>query len=942
MNVLRQRLVLLSFLFCFSLSAIAGSVNSIALFNLRPISMDAIGADADLLYSLEVELGKSSEISVLSRRDIEAVLHRIGGAQVSDTNLVIAYGQEMGVSFILTGDVDKLGSSMKVNINLIDIIGGRVVKTWQETYTGRGDVLQRATPLAEDIKNSIFSAAEDNINNVSSASMENEIEHFKSITAIAKDSGVFLSWAINEGVPVFYTNVYRGKSEDGLFEFVTSVEENQYQDNAQGELFYRLDLVLDNGNEIKGKQIVSAKAIGNIVDDNLLPPIILGSDNLLHGIKINLVPQLNNKGVVGYNFYQRVNDQQWKKVHSIAKTNQLNYSQVLNKNFAANAGYEIYVSAYSELGESKRSDILTVTTHPALVLKAKEGKSLRKTELSWTQTKLGKGYKLYRKEVDKTNWQLVYETSDISQSSAIDTQGLQDGKEYQYSVTAFDEFTETTKSNNVLVQTKDLPSPPENLQLESNMVKSIKLTWQASDDNDVSGYVIYRKAGSMSSGDLLVEIAFVDGYMTNEFVDGLGATPLKDGEKYFYAIAARNLFGSTGNVSFAVNGETKPLPEPVNNFQAVAQQDSINLTWEANSEPDIDNYSLFRKWNNETWKKIANVSGTSYQDKDLKAYAETSYKILVTDQKGLVSKPSTIQQVDSPLSITLSVDQEFMLRTISLAWNSVKHIKGYKLYRKEANSSRWQLIQKSISPRQSGYRDFDSKNMKEGVTYEYKLSAFDEFLEMPASNVVSGTTKALSEAPSRIVARSNQVKQVSLSWESTNDPDNEGYVIYRNNKKGKFEEIEKISNISKTQYTDEGSLFTSLEDGTNYGYKIATYNKFSVIGPLSEEIEAKTKAIPNTVSGLSIEEDVGGLMIFWQPSNGTDISSYQVYRSSSSSCSGVRKLATVDSSNDVYLDSSVKSGKSYCYQITAIDRDKLEGNPSQSVSFTMPITEQGN
>ncbi|MFT5294714.1 MAG: fibronectin type 3 domain-containing protein/TolB-like protein [Colwellia sp.] len=942
MNVLRQRLVLLSFLFCFSLSAVAGSVNSIALFNLRPISMDAIGADADLLYSLEVELGKSSEISVLSRRDIEAVLHRIGGAQVSDINLVIAYGQEMGVSFILTGDVDKLGSSMKVNINLIDIIGGRVVKTWQESYTGRGDVLQRATPLAEDIKNSIFSAAEDNLSNVSSASIENEIEHFKNISAIAKDSGVFLSWTINEGVPVFYTNVYRGKSEDGLFEFVTSVEETQYQDNAQGELFYRLDLVLDNGNEVKGKQIVSAKAIGNVVDDNLLPPIILGSENLLHGIKINLVPQLNNKGVVGYNFYQRVNDQQWKKVHSIAKTNQLNYSQVLNKNFVANAGYQIYVSAYSELGESKRSDILTVTTHPALVLKAKDGKSLRKTELSWTQAKVGKGYKLYRKKVEETSWKIVFETSDIARLSTTDTQGLQDGKQYQYSITAFDEFTETTKSNNVLVQTKDLPGSPENLQLESNMVKSIKLTWQASDDKDVSGYVIYRKAGSMSSGDLLVEIAFVEGYMNSSFVDGLGANPLNDGEKYFYAIAARNLFGSTGNVSFAVSGETKPLPETVNNFQALAQQDNISITWEANSEPDIKNYSLYRKWNDETWKKIADVNGTSYQDKDLKAYADTSYKILVTDKKGLVSKFSPIEQVDSPLSITLAVVQEFMLRTVSLAWNSVKHIKGYKLYRKEANSSRWQLIQKSISPRQSAYRDFDRKNMKEGVKYEYKLSAFDEFLDMPASNTVSGTTKALAEPPSRFIAQSNQVKQVSLSWESTNDPDNEGYVIYRNNKKGKFEEIEKISKISTTRYTDEGSLFTSLEDGTNYVYKIATYNKFSVIGPLSEEVEANTKAIPKTISGLSIEEDVGGLMIFWQTSVDLDISSYQVYRSNSSSCSGVRKLATVDSSNDVYLDSTVKSGKSYCYQITAIDRDKLESKPSQQVNFTMPITEQGN
>ncbi len=942
MNVFRERLIILSFLYCFSLSAIAESANSIALFNLRPISMDAIGADADLLYSLEVELGKSSEISVLSRRDIEAVLHRIGGAQVSDTNLVIAYGQEMGVSFILTGDVDKIGSSMKVNINLIDIIGGRVVKTWQESYTGRGDVLQRANPLAEDIKKEIFASAEANYSNVSNTLAEDDIEHFKSISAIAKDSGVFLSWIINEKSAVFYTNVYRGQSKDGLFEFVTSVEETQYQDDAQGEVFYRLDLVLENGSEVKGKQIVNAKASSNVVDNSLLPPIILAADNLLHGIKINLVPQLNNKGVIGYNFYQKVNDNQWKKVHSIDKTNQLNYSQVLNKNFIANASYQIYVSAYSELGESNPSDILTLTTHPALVLTAKEGKALRKAELSWTQAKIGKGYKLYRKELDQTRWQLINEIPDLTRLSFIDTENLKDGKKYLYSITVFDAYTETPKSNEALVQTKSLPDSPKKLQVESNLVKSVKLTWQASDDKDVSGYVIYRKVGTMSSGDLLVEIAFVEGYDKEVFVDGLGESPLKDGENYFYAIAAKNLFGSAGKISFAVKAQTKPLPKPMENFQVKAEEDSISLSWEANEEQDIKQYSLYRKWNAEAWKKIADVDGTHYQDDNLKAYAQTFYKALVTDKKGLVSQFSSTQQVDSPLVIDLVVAKDLMLRAIDLTWNKVNHIKGYKLYRKAANNNLWQLIQKNISPEITSYKDFDRKKMQEGITYEYKLSAFDEFLETSASNIVSGTTKALPEAPSGIVAQNNQVKQVPLSWKRSNDKDDQGYVIYRNDEKGKFEEIEKISKVSTTQYLDKGGLFSSLKDGTHYTYKMATYNKFSEVGPLSDKIEAITKAIPNRVVGLSIEQDVGGLMVFWQPSSNSDIEKYQVYRSSTASCNSARKLATVDSSNDVYLDTSVKSGKSYCYQITAIDSDKLESMLSQQVNFTLPVIELGN
>ena len=645
--------------------------------------------------------------------------------------------------------------------------------------------------------------------------------------------------------------------------------------------------------------------------------------------------------MLGYNFYQKVNDDQWKKVHSIKKTAQIKYSLILDKNFVSGASYQLYITSYSDSGESERSDLLTLTTHPTIKLTANENKVLRKAELSWASSKAGQGYKIYRKENGETNWLLAKELLDVSNSSFIDTNNLKDAQKYQYAITTFDEFTETPKSNEVLVETKALPIAPKNLELQSGMVKTVKLSWLAINDKDISGYVVYRKTGQMESGDLLDEVAFVEGYQTKEFIDGLGENPLKDGETYFYAIAAKNLFGSVGKLSSATNTQTKPLPKQPENFNVTNSQGAIKLSWRDNEEVDINYYSLYRRWNNEPWQKISESQSTSYQDEDLKVYAKTEYKLTATDKSGLISKPSPVKQINSPLSLELAVQKEFMPRAITLAWNNVEHISGYKLYRKQQEQSKWQLIKTIKQPKENSYKDFDRKKMREGKQYQYKLTAFDDFLETPSSNIVSGTTKVLPLAPTNFVAQSNQVKMVTLTWDKSNDSDGKGYIIYQKNDKGIYKKIEEISKTDTTSFKDDGSFFSSLKDGTSYSYKIAAYNQFSAIGALSEIIEATTKAIPKTISGLSIEQDVDGLMFFWQPLENKDISHYQVHRSSNNSCSSLRKIATVDSSEDVYLDTDVKSGKSYCYQVTGVDNDKLEGKLSQRVNFTMPIIEQG-
>ena len=91
---------------------------SLALFNLSPASIDAIGLDGDLLFSMRKELERSQTYQLLSRRQMEEGLYRIGGAQVADTQKIIQYGNGLGVNFILSGSIDiKRATGILIDFN---------------------------------------------------------------------------------------------------------------------------------------------------------------------------------------------------------------------------------------------------------------------------------------------------------------------------------------------------------------------------------------------------------------------------------------------------------------------------------------------------------------------------------------------------------------------------------------------------------------------------------------------------------------------------------------------------------------------------------------------------------------------------------------------------------------------------------------------------------
>jgi len=932
------KIVLIVFLIL-SKTSFADTRSSLALFNLTPISMDAIGADADLLFSLETELDKSQSISVMSRRDMEAILYRIGGAQVSDTNKIMSYGLELGVNFVLAGEIDKTGSIVKINIKLVDISNNRVSQTWTESYNGRGDILQRSKLLAKAIEKTLIESSQQiNINDTDVSAFDYIID----LTAKSIDTGIQINWKISIDISVLYTNVYRGTSKNGPYEFVASVEETQFYDEVVGTFYYRLDLVLEDGREIKGTKTVRAKSSSNEakVDLSLSPPTIMNHNQLVNGIKIDFIPQLNNQGVKGYNFYQKMSDNTWLKVHSINKDKKLNYSIVLDKNFKPKNHYSLAVTAFSNQGESTHSAPIKFTIPDLIVLSSDHKQQLRAANLFWKKSNVGTGYKVYRKKSLDDDWKIIKIITDTNKNEYLDKIGLEDGQEYIYTITLVDEFTESPRSQEIKILTKPTANAPNQFMTKGNLVKKVALTWQSINDVDISGYVIYRHEGMLSDGTRLTEVAFIEGYKSNNYIDGR-INALKDGQDYHYAIAARNLFSADGKLTPTQTITTKPLPKSPVKLTLSTTKAAILIKWAQNLETDLKHYRLFRKWNNEPWQNIGDVTDTSLEDTNLKVYAKTYYKVSAIDLDGLESKHSTTKEVLSPLKLFLQVKEDMLLRTIVLSWQSVKHIDGYKLYQRNKTNLTWKLIKTLKNASQSEYKDFDKRRLKDGIEYEYRLSAFDKYNETTFSNIVIGRTKALPTSPTNFIAHSGNVKFVKLSWDSSKDADNKGYFIYRKNKSGKFEEIEKITKININTYIDDGEAFTDLSDGTKYEYKIATFNKYSVIGPFSQIISGTTKSIPETVKDLTIEKDKNGLMLFWQSSSNKDIKQYQIYRSKNKSCSSMKKIANINPNEDVYLDTNIESGTQYCYKVIVTDTDKLQSKFSLPVLFkTLPMIEE--
>jgi len=242
---------------------------------------------------------------------------------------------------------------------------------------------------------------------------------------------------------------------------------------------------------------------------------------------------------------------------------------------------------------------------------------------------------------------------------------LSDGETAFYRVRAFTPAGELAEAASEIVSatTAPVPAPPQGLRAYSHQPREVPLSWEASTDLLVVGYVVER---SPTSRGPFEPLARIEGRHQSAYLDrGLG-----DLRVFYYRVSSVNRAGGLGEPSKPVRGVTKAEPLPPIGLRILAQRLGENeLTWEPNVEPDLAGYRLLRiRGDGEIFEVAASVAGdrTVAVDAELGADERVSYTIVARDRDGLESaaaEPIVVESEGYELAATVRSDG------IHLEWN---------------------------------------------------------------------------------------------------------------------------------------------------------------------------------------------------------------------------------------------------------------------------------
>ncbi|WP_456386862.1 fibronectin type III domain-containing protein [Desulfolithobacter sp.] len=326
-------------------------------------------------------------------------------------------------------------------------------------------------------------------------------------------------------------------------------------------------------------------------------------------------------------------------------------------------------------------------------------------------------------------------------------------------------------------------------------------------------------------------------------------------------------------------------------------------------------------------------------------YYYTVIGLTTTGLANIPAAPLAVTTVGTPLPVSRFHAAGNSLRSIRLFWEPSQdpRVNGYVLFRSERKTGPFEKIATIDGRDRQTYTDNGEQtpfstygSLKDSTEYFYSIKARNivGVLSKDAP-VVSAITKGAPPPPSKVRAIEGQPRRVDLFWTRVTDPDVKGYAIWRSSSaSGPFKQIDFVDGRDSQNFTDDGTWGNPLLDHTRYFYKIQSINVVDVRSRDSAIVSAITKPAPRPVSGLQAKSRLfRQVVLTWSPNPEPDISTYQIFRGETMD-RVTDRVDSVKAEQTTFIDRGLKDGRTYWYQVRAVDRDGLTGQMSNPVQAT--------
>ncbi len=548
-------------------------------------------------------------------------------------------------------------------------------------------------------------------------------------------------------------------------------------------------------------------------------------------------------------------------------------------------------------------------------------------------------YSLYRN--DSGAWVLIANIF-IGITFYLD-EGLVDGILYNYSILASDEVPNQSPLSNVASNfpLDDMaPATPKGLKV-NNMPKSegeLNVSWNANFEPDLEYYTLY----SNKTGIWLPLATILTG--TEFYID---SESIIDGVRYYYRLTASDEVPNESPQYVEANGVSfdNLAPAKPTGFTVIplSEGNGLEISWDANSEPDLVSYTLFFSTNNITFNvEAVLLSGTEhYTDLGLANGVSYYYMILASDEvpnnstKSIIIRgiPSDTQPPGPPTGLNAFMGPN--AQSIYLTWNqnTDSDLKGYILLRSTTSGGPYTLI--ATLGKVTKYLD---SGLSGDTTYYYVIAAFDE---VPNNSTFS--FEAYFSTPDIVppstptglaIAVIPEGNSLYITWSANPEPDVEYYSVYRSIDNKSFIWIGDVV-VGAEFFMDRG-----LTDGTTYYYLITASDEIPNVSPLSDVVQGVPldTTAPFGPSDLRVitGSAANQLILIWNASISSDVKGYNIYRSKTQN--GPYELIATIGPTTSYLDSGLTPDTAYYYVVSAFDEVPHESSYSNEAHSFTPDT----